>query len=116
MIGFFFILFSFVVSGAFSETSIPPVVPIAILLLISFYVIILLKHGMGMSGNKAQKVFFACGILFLFVPLGIVNELNGLRGMSVVGVLLGLFIVDFMRWSEGTRVRVFKVGRILYGT
>jgi hypothetical protein len=115
MIGFFFILFSFVVSGAFSETALPPLVPIAMLLMIAFYVLMLVRHGMGQTGNTAQKAYLASGILFFFVPFGIINEFNGYPGMSIVGVVTALFIVDLMRWSEGKRVRIFRVGRWLFG-
>lgn len=115
MIGFFFILFSFFMSGIFSETALPPVVPIILLLTISFYVILLIKHGMGLTDNRAQKAYFASGILFFFVPFGIINEFSGYPGMSVVAVATAIFIMDLMRWSEGKRVLVYRVGSLLYG-
>jgi hypothetical protein len=115
MIGFFFILFSFIISGIFSETALPPAVPIVLLLMISFYVILLIKHGIGLTDNKAQKAYFVSGILFFFVPFGILNELNGYPGMSVVAVATALFVMDLMRWSEGKRVRVYRVGSLLCG-
>jgi len=43
------------------------------------------------------------GILSAQVFFGIIDEVNGYVGISVVALFTALFIVDLARWSKGKR-------------
>jgi hypothetical protein len=52
------------------------------------------------------------GFLVMF---GILDELGGMLGMSIVALVTALFAIDLFRWVTGKRVLLFRVGRIIYG-
>ena len=114
ILGFMMMFVSFVISGGFANSGVPFIVPIVLLLLIAAFVLFEIQRHMGCTNNRPQAAYLAAGFLGLWVPFGIVLEINGMPGMSVTALVTALFIVDFTRWSRGKRVFIFRVGRFLY--
>lgn len=115
ILGFLMISLDFLLAGAFSETAVPPTVPMSLMLLVSAFVVICVRDFMGRANNAPQVAAFISGPLAFFVVLGLSLELGGILGMSVVALVTALFIVDLNRWARGKKVLVFKVWRILHG-
>ena len=115
VLGFVFLFFSFFFSGLFVKTTVPFLVPIVLLLMISGATLLFIKEKMGASGNLPQKAHFVAGILCFFIFLGLVVALGGVVDMYISVVLTTLFVLDLTRWSKGKKVLVFRVGRFIYG-
>ncbi len=114
VLGFSFLFFSFLFAGAFSDTTIPFLIPIVILMVISGATLLLIKEKMGTVGNLPQKAYFVAGILCFFIFLGIVVALGGVIDMFISAALAALFAIDLTRWSKGKKVFVFRVGHLIY--
>jgi len=115
VLGFLMISVDFLLAGAFSESNVPPVVPIMLMLFVSAFVVVSIKDFMGVTNNAPQIAALISGPLAFFVLLGVTLELSGIIGMSVVALVTALFIVDLNRWARGKKVLVFRVWRILHG-
>ena len=107
VMGFAFLLLCFVLAGLFVETIVAPIVPIALMLALSTYVILMLEKHMGCRGNLPHKGYFIAGILSLLLFLDFVLGLGGAVDMVIVGVFLAIFIFDLTRWSAGKTVLIF---------
>jgi len=114
-LGFLLLLSNFMLAGAFVETGVPPVVPVVLMLVVCLYIALMIRRHMGTKGNLSHKAHFVAGMLSFFVLLGLLLEMGGIPGMSVVAVLTALLTLDFVRWSNGKRVLVFRVHRLLHG-
>jgi len=114
-LGFLVLLLNFFLAGFFVETGVPPVIPIALMLLACLYVALMIARHLGVRENGVHKAHFVAGMLSFFVMLGVILEFNGILGMSVVAVLTALMAVDFVRWSKGKKVFVFRVHKLLHG-
>lgn len=115
VLGFAFLVLSFIASGMFAKSSVPFMIPIVLEFVISCWVLIMIWEHMGSNGNIAQKAYFAVGMLCFFIFLGIFLILGGWFDMLIPVVGTALFAIDFTRWSRGERVLFFRVGRMLYG-
>jgi len=115
VLGFLMISVDFLLAGAFSESEIPPTVPIVLMLVVDMFVVFCIRDFMGRSNNRPQIAAFISGPLAFFVILGVFLEIGGIIGMSVVAIVTALFIIDLNRWARGKRVFVFKVWRLLHG-
>jgi hypothetical protein len=109
VLGFAFMLISFVSVGAIQEP-IPFVVSIILLLGLSAIVFATLVAKTPPVNNRVHMTYFAGGLLGFLAFVGLVLGLGGAIDMAVVGVLTMLFVYDLTRWSRGLPVRVFKVG------
>lgn len=103
-----------IASGTFTR-EFHPIGTIMLLLLVSAFTLLMLQHRMGSSENRIPKAYFVGGLLSFLVVIGVLVELGGSTGMSVVAFVTALFVVDLTRWSRGKKVLVFRVGRFLYG-
>jgi len=115
VLGFVFLFSSFLFAGAFSDTTIPFLIPIIILMVISGSTLLLIKEKMGTVGNLPQKAYFVAGILCFFIFLGIVVALGGVIDMFISAALATMLAIDLTRWSKGKKVLFFRVGRFIYG-
>jgi len=115
ILGFLMIFLDFMVAGAFSESEVPPVVPVILMLVISAFAIVSIRDFMGRTNNRPHVAALISGPLAFFVVLGVALELNGILGMSVVALLTALFIIDLNRWARGKKVLVFRVWKLLHG-
>ena len=115
ILGFLMISLDFMLAGAFSGSTVPPVVPVILILFVSAFVVISIKDFIGRANNRPQIAALISGALAFFIVLGVGLELRGIIGMSVVALVTALFIVDLNRWARGKRVLVFHVWGILHG-
>jgi len=115
VLGFVFLFSSFFVSGLFVKTTVPFLVPIVLVPVISGTTLLFIKEKMGASGNLPQKAYFVAGILCFFIFLGTVVALGGAIDMFISATLVTLFAIDLTRWSRGKNVIFFRVGRLIYG-
>ncbi len=115
VLGFLMISLDFLLAGAFSESAIPPTVPILLMLVVCAFAVICVRDFMGTSNNGPQVAAFISGPLAFFVVLGAFLELGGILGMLIVAFVTALFMVDLNRWARGRRVLVFRVWKILHG-
>jgi len=115
VLGFLMILLDFVLAGAFSESLVPPIVPVILILVVSAFVVISIRDFMGKSHNRPQIAAFISGPLAFFIVLGVALEITGVVGMSCVAFMTALFIVDLNRWARGKRVLVFRIWSVLHG-
>lgn len=107
-LGFAFFALCFLIVGVFVDTSVLPIVPVVIMLMMASISVLLIVQHIGRTENLSAKVYLACGLLGFFVPLGIILELNGMLGMSLVALVTAMFIVDLTRWSRGKRSIMFR--------
>ncbi len=115
VLGFLAISLDFFLAGAFSESTIPPIVPVILILGVSAFVVISIKDFIGKVNNRPHIAAFISGLLAFFVILGVALQLNGIFGMGIVAALTALFIVDLNRWVRGKKVLVFHVWSLLHG-
>ncbi|HIH01812.1 TPA: hypothetical protein HA259_07060 [Thermoplasmata archaeon] len=90
LLGFAFVLGSFVVAGAAPE-GVHPAIMIGILLLLSAAALLALARRIGSARNRPHKAYFAVGLMSVFIVLSPVHEVNGMMGMSVVGIVFAAF-------------------------
>jgi hypothetical protein len=100
LLGFLFILGSFVIAGS-APDGVHPVFVIAALLILSFSVLMILHSRIGLGGNELHKAHFAAGLMLLFILLSPVHEINGMTGMSVVGAAFGAYSYWLVRIVRG---------------
>ncbi len=115
VLGLVLILSSFVISGAFVKTMVPPEVPIAAIALIAWLSIVSIIRHIGTGGNRPQSVAFASGLLSFFILLDVLLQLGGVLGMGVVALVTALAVMDLNRWARDRRVLVFRVHKLLHG-
>jgi hypothetical protein len=115
VLGFAFLLLSFLASAIFAESTVPFLIPIVMEFVIACWVLVMIWEHMGTAYNLAQKAYFAVGMLCFFIFLGTILVFGGWLDMLIPVVGTALFAIDFTRWSRGKRVLFFRVGRIIYG-
>ncbi len=101
VLGFLFLLGSFLVASGLLTRHVNSVFTVLVLIGMSTTTMLLLQHRLGREANRVHKAYFASGFLLVWVVFGVINEVNGLFGMSVVAVAALLFVVDLTRWSNG---------------
>ncbi len=114
-LGFVLLLSNFMFAGAFVDTGIPPIVPVMLMLAACLWTALMIRRHLGTRGNLPHKAHFVGGMLSFFVFLGVILELGGVLGMSAVASVTVLLTIDFVRWSEGKKVLIFRVHRLLHG-
>ncbi len=115
VVGFVLLFSSFIFAGAFVETGVPPIVPVMLMLAACLWTAFMIRRHLGTQDNLPHKAHFVGGMLSFFVFLGVILELGGVFGMSAVAGTTALLAIDFIRWSEGKKVLVFRVHRLLHG-
>jgi hypothetical protein len=115
VLGFLLLLSNFLLAGAFVETGAPPMIPIALMLAVCLYIALMIRKHLGKEGNLPHKAHFVAGMLSFFVALGLLLEMGGIPGMSVVAVVTALLTIDFVRWSKGKKVLIFRVHGLIHG-
>jgi hypothetical protein len=115
VLGFLLLLSNFLLAGAFVETGAPPIVPVMLMLAVCMYIALMIKRHLGTEGNLPHKAHFVAGMLSFFVVLGLLLEMGGILGMSAVAVVTALLTIDFVRWSKGKKVLIFRVRRLMHG-
>lgn len=115
VLGFLMISLDFLLAGAFAGTSVPPIVPVILMLVVAAFTVTCIRDFMGRGNNEPQVAAFISGPLAFFVVLGLFLELGGILGMSVVAIVTAVFIVDLNRWARGRKVIVFRVWKLLHG-
>jgi hypothetical protein len=107
VLGFLFLLGSFLVASGLLTRHFNSVFTVLVLIGMSTMTLLLLQHRLGRGANRVHKAYFAGGFLLVWVFFGVINEFNGLLGMSVVAVATLLFVVDLTRWSNARRGLTF---------
>ncbi len=90
LVGFSFMLGTFVIAGS-APDGVHPIVMIAALLALSAIVLAILRNKMGSQHNNLHKSYFAVGLMLLFILLSPIHEISGMTGMSLVGVTFALY-------------------------
>lgn len=101
ILGFAFLLLSFLVASGLLSREISPILTILVIVGGSAMMLFMLQHRLGRQGNRVHKAHLAGGFLLVWVFFGVVNEFSGMLGMSVVAVATLLLVVDLVRWSGG---------------
>jgi hypothetical protein len=86
LLGLAFMVLS-MVFGMGAPESLPPAVPVMVLLLVGGVTLLLLQHRIGASGNSVHKACFAAGVLLLLILAAPFHEFNsGMLGMTAVSI------------------------------
>jgi hypothetical protein len=101
VLGFLFLMGSFLIASGLLTRSVHPIMTIMVIVGISATTLLFLQHRLGRELNRVHKAYFAGGFLLVWVFFGVINEFNGIVGMSVVAVAAVLFVLDMVRWSSG---------------
>jgi hypothetical protein len=96
LVGFLFMLGAFVIAGAAPEGVHPALVILGLIALCAA-VLLVLRARMGSRCNGLHKACFSVGLMSLFVILSPIHEMNGMLGMSVVGVGFVLYSYWLLR-------------------
>jgi hypothetical protein len=101
LLGFLFLMGSFLIASGLLTRAVHPIMTILVVMGISAATMLLLQHRLGKGWNRVHKAYFASGFLLVWAFFGVINEFNGILGMSVVAAAAILFVVDMVRWSKG---------------
>jgi len=114
-LGLFMIVASFLAAYVPSATSIPPVGAILLLLAISALTLILLQRHMGYMENGLQMAYFVIGLLSFFIFLSFIHEVNGIIGMSGVGVAFIIFSIYLIRKVKMEMGKDLQISTVISG-
>lgn len=115
VLGFLVLFANFMLAGMFVDTGVTPIVPVVLMLAVCLYIALMIRSHLGAADNLTHKAHFVAGMLSFFVALGLILEMGGIVGMSAVAVVTLLLSIDFVRWSKGKKVLIFRVHRFLHG-
>lgn len=87
------------------------IIPIILDLLVTLFLLLFIIKYAGYNNNSYHKLAFASGFLSFFIFLSFIQELNGVFGMSVVGIFFILFLIYIRRrvLSEQSTSKVSKL-------
>ena len=68
------------------------IIPIILDLLVPIFLLLFIVKYAGYNNNSYHKLAFASGFLSVFIFLAFIHEINGVLGMSIVGVFFILFL------------------------